>query len=819
MKQNRLVENQAADYFVKSLELTTEKVKQELEKTKTIEGFPIGDVEDILELSDPPYYTDYPNPYISEFIHAVGKPHDDNKDTYNQEPYVGDVSEGKNDPLYNAHSYHTKVPPKAIMKFIAHYTSPGDVVFDPFCGTGMTGVAASKLNRYSILCDLSPMATFIARSYNFTFPIESIIEAKRILEKIRRDFSWVYATKDSNGRNGTISYTVWSDIFICPFCKSEVNFYTAAFDIKQEKVKDAFHCLGCGADLGKRELEHAVSANGENKQVPVLISYTAGRRQTKEPGKEDLQVLEKINEYDIPFWHPTYKMMFRDAPWGDIYRAGYHKGIIRAHQFYTKRNLLVFSALWASTNDKNVKWLLTSVLHYISKKQSFTGGGGGMPGVLYIPSLIQEKNVFEVFERKIERIAKIVKDFPQKNYCMITTQSASDLRQIPSNSVDYIFTDPPFGSNIMYSEGSFLWESWLKVFTNTKPEAIMNNIQGKQLTEYKNLMLGAFQEAFRIIKPNRWITVEFHNSKASVWNAIRESLTKAGFVIAQVAILDKQQESFKQATSDGAVKYDLVINAYKPSEQFTNVFLRKAGLNLEKDFIKMHLARLPIGPNIERSQQMLYSKILSQYIQNGFEVRMDASEFYGMMRNNFAERDGYWFLSEQIPEYEKRLRQGKDFGAFSSGQTVLGIDSEKTAIVWLTRFLSKSKTYSEIYPEFSKNLLTSEDKIPELKSILEENFSTENGKYRLPSISEKKEKEEFRKRRLSREFQEILLMAQSGKKVVDIRKDALLYGLIELYNKKDVNQIRRIGKRLDSKVLESDDEIYAIIDWAMSKDD
>jgi len=61
---------------------------------------------------------------------------------YNKEPFAADVSEGKNDPIYNAHSYHTKVPHKAIMRYILHYTEPGDVVFDGFCGTGMTGVAA-----------------------------------------------------------------------------------------------------------------------------------------------------------------------------------------------------------------------------------------------------------------------------------------------------------------------------------------------------------------------------------------------------------------------------------------------------------------------------------------------------------------------------------------------------------------------------------------------------------------------------------------------------------------------------------------------------
>src|SRR6266852_6154632 len=108
---------------------------------RKIEGFPIGDDEDILALSDPPYYTACPNPFIDDFIKYYSKPFDPNT-PYSREPFAADVSEGKNDPIYNAHSYHTKVPHKAIMRYILHYTEPGDVVFDGFCGTGMTGVAA-----------------------------------------------------------------------------------------------------------------------------------------------------------------------------------------------------------------------------------------------------------------------------------------------------------------------------------------------------------------------------------------------------------------------------------------------------------------------------------------------------------------------------------------------------------------------------------------------------------------------------------------------------------------------------------------------------
>jgi hypothetical protein len=61
---------------------------------------------------------------------------------YIREPFAVDVSEGKTDPIYTAHAYHTKVPHKAIMRAILHYTEPGDIVLDGFAGSGMTGVAA-----------------------------------------------------------------------------------------------------------------------------------------------------------------------------------------------------------------------------------------------------------------------------------------------------------------------------------------------------------------------------------------------------------------------------------------------------------------------------------------------------------------------------------------------------------------------------------------------------------------------------------------------------------------------------------------------------
>lgn len=359
-----------------------------------MEGFPKGADEDIIALSDPPYYTACPNPFINDFIEKYGTPYDEEKDDYHCEPYTADVSEGKNDPIYNAHSYHTKVPHKAIMRYILHYTKPGDIVFDGFCGTGMTGVAASmcgnpdkdfKLKieeearhegkkvewgaRRAILCDLSPAATFIAYNYNTPVDVEQFEkEARRILEEVEKECGWMYETihtidgvpqTDIHGKpvKGRINYTVWSDVFICPNCSGEIIFWDAAVDKESGKVLDEFNCPHCNAKVNKKNLEKAWVTKYDKainetirqvKQVPVLINYSVGRaRYEKTPDEFDIKLIEKIEDMDIPYWYPTDRM-----PEGyNTEQPKKSHGVTHVHHFYTKRNLWILSSIFAKIKN------------------------------------------------------------------------------------------------------------------------------------------------------------------------------------------------------------------------------------------------------------------------------------------------------------------------------------------------------------------------------------------------------------------------------------------------------------------------------------
>lgn len=815
-----------------------------LDTVRQVEGFPLGRDEDILALSDPPYYTACPNPYLGEFIRRYGKPYDEATDTYQRQPFVADITEGKNDPIYNAHSYHTKVPPKAIMKFIEHYTEPGDIVFDGFCGSGMTGVAAQLLGRRAILCDLSPAATFIAYNYNTPVDVaEFEREAKRILAEVEKECGWMYETLHTDGRTkGRINYTVWSDVFICPYCGNEYVFWEAAVDKVRGKVLDEYPCPSCGAQISKRECERAwVSfydqAIGQlvtqAKQVPVLINYTVGKKRfEKKPDQHDLDLIRKIEESAIPYWFPTDPI-----PKGDKTGEPIRLGITHVHHFYTKRNLWVLAGLNNKTSTVRRKGI-AAVLRFLISSYNYTHStkmtriifkDTGKPvltscqlGTLYISSLPVEKNILQGLKKM--KLALISRALKASTYGQaITTSSATGFSAITANSnwADYIFTDPPFGSNLMYSELNFLWEAWLRVFTNNKPEAIINETQGKGLAEYKELMTACFKEMYRILKPNRWMTVVFHNSKAAVWNAIQEAITRAGFVIAQVSVMDRKQGTFNQVTAAGAVEKDLIINAYKPKKQLEENFLRRAGAGLERDFVADLLEHLPVAPNVGRTEKMLYSKLLAYYVQRGYEIRLDARQFYTLLRENFKLIDGYWFTDGQVLEYEEwKKKQGlAGIREVQSGQQILFVSDERSALVWLYHFLEIPRTYTDIYTAYSRVLVQSDDAIPELRELLDNNFILENGRYRRPQTEREKEAiEAQRERELARAFERLLAEARSGvKRLKGVRKEVLIFGFTRAYREKRYEDILAVASKLDPALLETNSEINDFVEIARLK--
>lgn len=407
------------------------------------------------------------------------------------------------------------------------------------------------------------------------------------------------------------------------------------------------------------------------------------------------------------------------------------------------------------------------------------------------------------------------------NFIMVSTYSHTVETTVLDNSIDYIFTDPPFGSNLMYSELNFLWEAWLKVFTNNKPEAVVNKVQKKGLPEYQDLMEKCFAECYRVLKPGRWMTVEFHNSSNAVWNAIQEALLRAGFVVADVRTLDKKQGSFKQVTTTSAVKQDLVISAYKPRESFRRRFLAEGGsIEAAWDFVRQHLDQLPVvvensgklGVIAERQAYLLFDRMVAYHVVNGIPVPLDAGDFYKGLKERFIERDGMYFLPGQVNEYdEKRLRLEME-----DVQLAFHVTDERTAIQWLYRELATPQTYQEIQPKFVQELHQMRyEKMPELRELLEENFlQDDEGRWYIPDVNKASDLAKLREKRLLKEFDEYLKTA--GRLKV-FRMEAIRAGFDRCWKKRDFKTIVDIARRLPENVLQEDPAILMYYDNALGK--
>jgi DNA modification methylase/predicted RNA-binding Zn-ribbon protein involved in translation (DUF1610 family) len=818
-------------------------MRDDLNELRDIEGFPIGEDKDLHALSDPPYYTAYPNPHIEELIEKWGTAYDEATDDYHREPYVADVSEGKGGTIYNAHTYHTKVPQKAIVPFIKHYTQPDDIVLDTFCGSGMTGVAAQFTGRYAILADLSPVATFIAYNLNASIDkTEFRLEAARILNELEEECGWMYKTWhptcDSPSRiKVDIDYTVWSDVFCCPYCGEEIVYYRAASNRKQRTSSSRFPCPSCDAQVSTRSADRAFETVSDEvlgqeirrvKRVPVQIHYSVGStHHIKEPDSADLEIVNKIESQVIPYWYPTDRM-----PPGDEARRNDSQGMTHVHHFYTKRSLWTYSALWHHIRNADIPHRIRARLMFWAQsaaigqthmnryfEASYSQVNRYLKGTLYVGPKKSEVSPRYGFTGKMKQIARAAIPDRKASNLLISTMSAT-ADHLPKNSIDYIFTDPPFGANIMYSELNFIWECWLRVKTNNTTEAIINDTQDKHLADYYELMREGFLQMYEALKPGRWITVVFHNSRASVWNAIQEALSQAGFVVAQVVTMDKKQKTMQQMTSPGSVKNDLVINAYKPRDGFTQQLLSGAGRDMEADFVAQHLAQLPVAANIERTQEMLYSKYLAYYVQRGYQVAYNSEQFYRALPQwGFVEIDGYWFANEtQANEYEKRkAKLAAPKGKHALQQQQLFISNEKSARRWIWNFLETPQTYDAIYTAFVQALQTSEDDIPELQEMLDEGFVRTNGRWKRPDALTREELEQRRRARLLRQFDEYLKAAKRGQRLKEVRKEAVLEGFTEAYRGGRFNDIMTMGRKLPSRLVEESPDLRDFIEIAEAR--
>lgn len=844
---------------------------------RQIEGFPIGNEEDIIALSDPPYFTVCPNPFLEEFIRCYGKLYDPTM-VYQREPLAINVSEGKKDPIYSAHGYHTKVPHKAIVRTILHYTEPGDIVLDGFAGSGQTGVAAQFCARPDpdlrrtieeerrqekmppprwgcrrvVLNDLGPAASFISAGYNLPFDVEQFkTVAARLLRDLEGEVGWMYQTLHTDGKSrGRINYTVWSEVFACPECGREVVFIQEALDAATKKTRDIFPCPHCSAELTKDNLQRLMETilDPATKQpwrrirlVPYLINYSVGKhRYEKRPDDADLAQLQRIEALPLPDAVPTGAFPIEDMYHGSRLAP---KGFTHVHHLFLPRAAQALGRLWATAASHST--LRRELLFFVEQSvwgmsvlaryapTHFSQVNQYLGGVYYIGSQIAECSPWYILGGKNKRLVAVFEKLRfQAGNAFVTTGTAARIG-LPETSIDYIFTDPPFGANIFYADLNYLVEAWQRVQTCTGPEAVEDVTKGKKLADYQRRMQDCFAEYYRVLKPGRWMTVVFHNSQNAVWNAIQEAIMNAGFVVADVRTLDKQQESYRQATSS-AVKQDLVISAYKPDGALEQRFKLQAGSEAGAwDFVRTHLRQLPqfvakgtrAETISERLLYPLYDRMVGFHVVRGVAVPLSLADFHMGLLKQFPERDGMYFLPEQVSEYD-RLRLAVE----GVEQLELFVSNEKTATQWIRRQLStRPTTFAELQPLFmdlTKSGWDKHEQKPELLNLLRFYFipeaDSEEGamgeRWRIPDPTKEKDIEHLRRQQQLKEFEDY--RATNGMLKV-VRTEVIRSGFSHYWNRQDrlgYETIVEVGKRLPEEVLSAPDDVLQFyFDNALAK--
>lgn len=583
--------------------------------------------------------------------------------------YRRPIQSKRTGPLYNAFSYPTKIDPEVIAVFLAAHTRPGDVVLDPFSGSGSTGVAARLCDqptarmaslakaaevspewgpRRAVLYELSTLGALLARTMsNPPEPREFEQAAHRLIGEAAEKFGWAYEATGPNGELGQIRHVIWAEVLRTPCCGHRLTFWDAAVQREPVVLKRQFVCPNCATQVETAACERVVSSSTDRITGETIAqrewepAFVYGRSPSgtwsRLPTSADLELIRRIRNTQIEGEIPSGLI-----DWGDLHRSGYHTGIKRFHHLYTDRNLRALAILWngIEQNDGPVanalrllvlsynashSTLMTRVVAKQMQKDFIITGA--QSGVMYVSGLPVEKNILEGLRRKVNTFVHAFQLTYSSRSEVVVINGSSTRMDLDDNSVDYVFTDPPFGDFIPYAELNQVNESWMGALTDRTEEAIISPAQNKGVGEYAGLMASVFSETARVLRPTGAATVVFHASKPPVWHALGEAFRTNGFSVDRTSVLDKTQVSFKQVVHEGGTRGDALF-LLKPNAG------RVAYAEEDAEAFDHTISRLEAAAEkdpAELEPRRLYSRYVAHCVGRAIPVAISAPEFYARL--------------------------------------------------------------------------------------------------------------------------------------------------------------------------------------------
>ncbi len=371
---------------------------------------------------------------------------------------------------FGVHAYFTKQAWEVVQAHIINFTNPGDMVLDPFGGSGVTMIEAIMQHRQAIQVDINPLANFIVRTLIEPVQGSRIISA---FEKVQQEYER-YKPHTSKDRKRILAS----------------HFYP-------KKVR-----LMGNADV---KYLHELFSEEQLANLALLRALIA---KLKEPVRSQL--------------------------------------------------LLAFSS---TLNKYNLTF------HYTKSE-----GGGDSSAFRYYRFRIApdpgKMELMKIFEGKLRRLLTAKADIfsvlseEEARTAIVKNGSATDLSFVPDESVDYIYTDHPYGSKIPYLDLSLFWNAWLgfKVTEQTyKMEAIEGGEHELTRESYSDLLYQSLEQMFRKLKYDRWMSFVFAHKDQAYFYIIVQAAERVGFEYVAAVPQKSGQSSFKKRQKPFTVLHGQLI--------------------------------------------------------------------------------------------------------------------------------------------------------------------------------------------------------------------------------------------------------------------
>jgi len=399
---------------------------------------------------------------------------------------------------YGVHPYFTRRPANVVRAYIERYSKEGDVVLDPFGGTGVTAIEAFLLGRSAIQNDLNPFANFIARNIaDTTLPSTALLRQafERVEQTCSRDIHEI--EKDEAVAKQWLKKLPLPENIKLPR-NSDAEFFYDMFTPRQL----------AGVALIKQAIERETGVLHDL----LLLAWSAS--------------VAKLNKTFL-----STKGRAESRGGSSIFSIYRYKLAAQSVEL----------PIWETFHGRflNVLDAKEEVLRLRDYREKPSGGSLDL----------DSKHSFRVLAHDAATLDSVLK----------------------LGSVDYIFTDPPYGAFISYLDLSILWNHWLgfAIAEETREqETIVGGERGHSEEHYKESLARSIKTSFRLLKPDRWFSIVFQHWDTSYFAAILETASECGGEL-KAAITqtgDVIWSMHKKKNSASVLAGEMILTFYKPAK-------------------------------------------------------------------------------------------------------------------------------------------------------------------------------------------------------------------------------------------------------------